>query len=157
MIRSVVAATATVAAVLLLAPFAAAERPLAAPQPLLLASAACAVQTAAAPSAALAPAGAPDVAGLTSEPLWMEHCNATQDCPDGSKVSCQGHQSCTVQTTSVTCDTVVTSCPSSSCTAPLDCREPQAYCDCRAAGGSFMNCNSEHCKGGCGLNDPACP
>jgi hypothetical protein len=155
MIRSVVVATAAIAAVLLLAPFAAAERPLAAPQPLLLDSAACAVQAAAAPSGANAPAAAPDVAGVTPEPLWMDHCNATQTCSDGSQVSCQGHLSCTVQSTSVTCDNVVYSCPSS-CTVPSDCLDPVAYCDCRAAGGSFMSCNSEFCKGGCGLTNPAC-
>jgi hypothetical protein len=141
MIRSVVAATATVAAVLLLAPFAAAERPLAAPQPLLLASAACAVQTAAAPSAALAPAGAPDVAGLTPEPLWMT-CTATQSCSDGSQVYCEGDQSCTVQSTSVTCDDVVHEC--TPCDVPSNCIDPPAYCACREFS-SALQCWRAHC------------
>lgn len=139
MIRSLV----LVVAVLLLAPLAAAESA-ADQQPLLLDGGACVVLNPAGQSAAVPPAINPEVEGATPEPLWMNHCNAAQNCSDGSQVSCQGHQSCTVQSTSVTCDGVTHECPSCS-GVKSGCLDPYGFCYCRASGGTIVYCTSEFC------------
>jgi hypothetical protein len=78
------------------------------------------------------PAGIP-------EPVPMS-CTAQQSCPSGGTVSCVGNTTCTVQSTSVTCDGVVTSCPSGGCQAPPSCADPQGYCECRASGYGIGYC-----------------
>lgn len=91
-------------------------------------------------------AAAPQSEGLTGpEPLFLNHCNAQQTCPNGCAISCTGHVSCTVQTTSVTCDGVVTNCPALTCSPPLGCWSPCTFCACRAAGGKIIDCAEEHC------------
>lgn len=91
-------------------------------------------------------AAVPLTEGLTvPEPLFLNHCNAQQTCPNQCPISCTGHVSCTVQTTSVTCDGVVTNCPALSCSPPIGCTNPCGYCACRAAGGKILPCFEEHC------------
>lgn len=86
-----------------------------------------------------AAAAAPPTGDLTVPgPLSANHCNAQQACPNQCVVSCTGHTSCTVQSTSVTCDGVTTNCPYPNCTPPGVCSGPAdcfAYCECRANGG----------------------
>ena len=76
------------------------------------------------------------------EPTLLNHCNAQQTCPlSGCFIACTGHVSCTVQTSSVTCDNVVTGCPSCP-TPPTSCLDPCCWCECKAAGqvGCFRCC-----------------
>lgn len=124
------------AAVLLLAPLAAAEPPAVAMQPLTLDNAACPAQ-----SPVVSSAAAPEVG--TPEPLWLDHCNATQNCPNGSQVSCQGHSSCTVGSESVTCDGVTQQC--TLCGEPQECLDPAGWCECRALGGGAWECTRDYC------------
>ena len=142
-------ALAVAAALLFLAPLAAADQ-----QPPLLENDVCAPSNAVVQATALPSDGAPEIEGAPPEPLWMNHCNATQSCSDGSQVSCEGHVECTVQTASVTCDGVVHECPS--CSVPSGCVDPAGFCGCRASGGTFFQCNRDFCSDGCGRLDPAC-
>ena len=76
------------------------------------------------------------------DPLPMNHCSAQQTCPSGCYISCTGHTSCTVQATSVTCDSVVTPCPYPGCTPPSGCLNPCDFCECKAnfGMGCLRNC-----------------
>jgi hypothetical protein len=70
-------------------------------------------------------------------PFSANHCNAQQNCPNQCIVSCTGHTSCTVQSTSVTCDGVTTNCPFPTCTPPESCLIQDtgcSWCACKAAG-----------------------
>lgn len=127
------------AAAVLFASLAAAAPPPAASPLADLAAVECA-----APAAALEPAA---TAGLDSgrpEPLWLTHCNATQSCPNGSQVSCQGHSSCLVGSASVTCDGVTHHC-STQCSPPPGCFDEGSYCACVASGGDAGFCASQYC------------
>lgn len=123
-------------AILLLAPLSAAE---AVEAPATGAPPVAALDTARCAS----PFAAPAVADGTPEPLWLEHCNATQSCPSGGQVSCQGHSSCTVGSDWVTCDGVTHQC--TLCGEPPNCLDPDGYCACRDSGGGLM-CYGVYCR-----------
>jgi hypothetical protein len=133
MSRSILAAVA----VLLFAPLAAADQPTRTEQPLFLEGTNCALDSAAAPAVE-----AQGLAGESSEPLWMTHCSASQNCSWGGGVYCEGHTSCTVQTESVTCDGVTEQC--FACEPPDPCRDPFAYCTCLQTTGQSI-CQRDHC------------
>jgi len=79
------------------------------------------------------------------EPLAMT-CSANQTCPNQCVVACTGSSTCTVQSTSVTCDGSTTNCPYPSCNVPPGCLEPCDWCACIAslpAGGCWRNCVPE--------------
>ncbi len=86
-----------------------------------------------------------DLPGAAPEPIELTHCNAQQSCSDGCFISCTGHTSCTVNATSVTCDGVTTNCPFPTCTPPVGCLDPCGFCECRASGGTTIQCNRGFC------------
>ncbi len=104
----------------------------------------------AAPLAPFFACAAPAEAGtLRSEPapMPMLGCSAQRYCGPGTgcySVSCSGSVSCTVQSNSVTCDGVTTTCPSS-CTAPPWCDDPDGYCDCIDVGLGCGQCIQTYC------------
>lgn len=97
----------------------------------------CAAKTTASP--------APQIG--TPDPVEKMSCHAEQpNCPTLCPAVCDGTTSCTVQSNSVTCDSVVTSCPYPNCTSTPPtfgfgaCDNPCQYCACRAAGGRLIDC-----------------
>jgi hypothetical protein len=74
------------------------------------------------------------------QPIWNATCSAQQWCPVTlCLVLCNGQNSCTVQTNSVTCDGNVTNCPSCP-TPPPNCFDPCEWCQCRANGFTAFQC-----------------
>lgn len=85
----------------------------------------------------------PDAAALTGipEPVQKNHCTAHQYCPNGSQITCTGHATCSVGSTSVTCDGATTYCPTSPCPPPPgDCSDLASYCDCVNSGIGSLHC-----------------
>lgn len=76
-------------------------------------------------------------------------CSSTQNCWDGSTVSCTGNATCTVGSASVTCDGTVTACPPVPCNAGITCTEFKKYaCSewdegecCGSTGPQYCYCN----------------
>src|SRR5688500_1191564 len=69
------------------------------------------------------------------DPFQAAGCQAQQTCPTTQCViSCMGLITCTVGSTTVTCDGATTSCPYQSCWPPpiAGCADPCAYCECRS-------------------------
>lgn len=110
-------------------------------------------EPAAASAAPLAPffacAAATEAGTLRTEPAPtpMAGCSASRNCSRATGcylISCNGQVSCTVQPTSVTCDGVVTNCPSF-CVAPVGCTDPDGFCQCIDAGGFCIACGMANC------------
>ncbi len=100
------------------------------------------------PACQVATAGLSDLLelpGAAPAPLELNHCNAQQTCSSGCFISCTGHSSCTVTSTSVTCDGVTTNCPFPGCTPSPSCLDPCGYCECRASGGGAVQCGRAYC------------
>ena len=88
-------------------------------------------------------AGALADAAAAPQPIWLNHCSAIQECPNGTLVSCQGHQSCIVGPDYVSCDGNVFEC--SDCTAPQGCTDPVNYCYCVDGGEMPTICRQTYC------------
>ena len=85
----------------------------------------------------------------TPAPVLKASCTADQTCPNQCFIHCDGVSSCTVTATSVTCDGNTTSCPYPSCTPPSACLSQGTgceYCDCRAQGGTAIQCTRAWCR-----------
>lgn len=68
-------------------------------------------------------------------------CEVSEDCPDGSEVSCSGTTCSSGNSCSVICDGVRTWC----CDVQLPCNRPCAYCNCLAIGGTPSSCYDLSC------------